>query len=104
MIRKSDSAALRLVTTLIHLALWAQLGVFTRVFLDKFLTLGCSGGWGPCLGGARNPGSAALPPATTTTPPAAVPPACLSSTPLPLCALQPASTSKTCPPTCWAAS
>jgi hypothetical protein len=102
MIRKSDSAALRLITTLIHLALWAQLGVFTRVFLDKFLTLGCSGGWGPCLGGARSSRSAALLPSP---PPAAVPRAVPhSSTEVPICPLQPAYISRIFPPTCWAAS
>ena len=36
---------------LVHLAFWAQLGVLTRVFLDKFFQLGCGGGWGPCIQG-----------------------------------------------------
>ncbi|PRW44982.1 Camphor resistance family isoform 1 [Chlorella sorokiniana] len=53
MLRKRDSAGLRLAITLIHLALWAQLGVATRAFLAKFFTLGCNGGssWAPCLEG-----------------------------------------------------
>lgn len=37
--------------TLMHLALWAQIGVLTRSFLDQFFVLGCKGGWGPCLEG-----------------------------------------------------
>lgn len=49
MARKHESPALRLVVTLVHLALFAELGVATRVFLDKFLVLGCGGGWGPCI-------------------------------------------------------
>lgn len=60
MLRKHESAGLRLAVTLIHLALWAQLGVATRTFLAKFFTLGCpsSGGassWGPCLNGEEEP-------------------------------------------------
>lgn len=53
MLHKRDSAGLRLAITLIHLALWAQLGVATRAFLSKFFTLGCNGGsgWAPCLEG-----------------------------------------------------
>lgn len=51
MLRKHESPALRLVVTLVHLALCAELGVATRVFLDKFMVLGCGGGWGPCIQG-----------------------------------------------------
>lgn len=40
------------VFTVIHLILWAELGVLTRTFLVKFFDLGCQGGWGPCLQGA----------------------------------------------------
>lgn len=59
MLRKRESAGLRLAVTLIHLALWAQLGVATRAFLDKFVTLGCDGGssWAPCLTGKHLPGT-----------------------------------------------
>lgn len=53
MLRKHESSALRLAVTLIHLALWAQLGVVTRAFLGEFFLLGCDGGWGPCLQGVR---------------------------------------------------
>ncbi|KAL4423054.1 hypothetical protein ABPG77_005859 [Micractinium sp. CCAP 211/92] len=51
MFRKHESPGLRLVVTLVHLALFAQLGVATRVFLDKFMVLGCGGSWGPCIQG-----------------------------------------------------
>ena len=40
------------IYTLIHLSVWAQLGVLVRTYLQKFFVLGCSGGWGPCLSGA----------------------------------------------------
>ncbi|EFN56313.1 hypothetical protein CHLNCDRAFT_144735 [Chlorella variabilis] len=52
MVRKRDSSTLRLLITLIHLSVWAQLGVVTRAFLGKFFILGCGGGWGPCLAGS----------------------------------------------------
>lgn len=39
-------------TILVYLAIFSQLGVLTRVFLDKFFRLGCSNDWGPCLDGA----------------------------------------------------
>uniref|UniRef100_A0A1D2A3X0 Fluoride ion transporter CrcB n=1 Tax=Auxenochlorella protothecoides TaxID=3075 RepID=A0A1D2A3X0_AUXPR len=48
------------VLILTHLALWAQLGVLTRIFFSKFFVLGCSGQWGPCLTGGTYYGS--LPP------------------------------------------
>lgn len=53
---KEDNYWFKLAVTLIHLALWAELGVITRTFLDKFLLLGCSGGWGPCLQGEAGGG------------------------------------------------
>ena len=37
--------------TLLHLAIWSQLGVLTRTFVDKFFQLGCNGQWGPCIQG-----------------------------------------------------
>ena len=40
-------------TVLVHLAVWAQLGVLTRIFIDKFFQLGCDGGWGPCVIGQK---------------------------------------------------
>jgi hypothetical protein len=42
-------------TILVYLAIFAQLGVVTRVFLDKFFLMGCNGGWGPCLAGTQPP-------------------------------------------------
>lgn len=39
------------VYTVLHLAVWAQVGVLVRTFLQKFFVLGCGGGWGPCLSG-----------------------------------------------------
>ncbi len=53
MLHKRESSGLRLAITLIHLALWAQLGVATRAFLAHFFTLGCNGdsSWAPCLDG-----------------------------------------------------
>ena len=59
MIHKHDSPLLRLVVTLVHLAVFAQLGVLTRTFLDTLFTLGCGGGWGPCIDGGRPPAYAA---------------------------------------------
>ena len=47
-----------LVLTSLHVALWAQLGVLTRLYLDKLFTDGCQGYWGLCLlseGAARSP-------------------------------------------------
>ena len=35
--------------TILHIALWSQLGVLTRVYIDKFFTNGCIGEWGVCL-------------------------------------------------------
>lgn len=32
-----------------HLAFWSQIGVLTRIYLDKFFLDGCNGGWGLCL-------------------------------------------------------
>ncbi|KAI3426157.1 hypothetical protein D9Q98_008534 [Chlorella vulgaris] len=52
MVRKHESSTLRLIVTLIHLTLGAQLGVLTRTFLSKLFVLGCGGGWGPCLQGS----------------------------------------------------
>jgi len=40
-----------LMYTLLHLSLWAQIGVIVRAYLQKFFVLGCQGGWGPCLEG-----------------------------------------------------
>ena len=37
------------VVTLVHLALWAQLGVLTRIYLNKFFADGCRNDWGVCL-------------------------------------------------------
>ena len=33
----------------LHIALWAQVGVLTRIYLNKFFADGCTGGWGVCL-------------------------------------------------------
>jgi len=46
--------ALVTLRTLVHLAIWSQLGVLTRTFVNKFFQLGCNGGWGPCIQG-ENP-------------------------------------------------
>ena len=35
--------------TVMHIALWSQLGVLVRIYLDIFFTHGCSGKWGVCL-------------------------------------------------------
>ena len=40
-----------LIYTVLHLSLWAQIGVIVRAYLQKFFVLGCQGGWGPCLKG-----------------------------------------------------
>jgi hypothetical protein len=56
MVRKHESSTLRLIVTLIHLTLGAQLGVLTRTFLSKLFVLGCGGGWGPCLQGTSTAG------------------------------------------------
>lgn len=43
--------------SLVYLAFYAQLGVLTRVYLDVFVTLGCSdGSWGPCWVTSNIPG------------------------------------------------
>ena len=34
---------------IIHLAFWAQIGVLTRIYLNKFFDDRCHGGWGVCL-------------------------------------------------------
>lgn len=39
------------LVTLLHLAMWSQLGVLTRTFVGKFFQLGCNGQWGPCVQG-----------------------------------------------------
>lgn len=38
-----------LVSILIHIAFWAQIGVLTRIYLNKFFNDGCQGYWGVCL-------------------------------------------------------
>ena len=53
MLHKHDGPLIRLVVTLVYLAVFAQLGVLTRTFLSTLFTLGCGGGWGPCIDGAR---------------------------------------------------
>lgn len=67
MLHKSESAALRLIVTLVHLALWAELGVASRAFLDQAFTLGCDGGWMPCFQSAPPPPP--LPPPLPACPP-----------------------------------
>lgn len=37
---------------LLHLCLWAQIGVITRIYLMKFFVIGCGTVWGPCLDGS----------------------------------------------------
>eukprot|EP00887_Chlorella_sp_A99_P004152 scaffold23.g4152.t1 len=49
--RKQESTGWRVTVSLIHLALFAEIGVLTRTMVDKLMGLGCSGGWGPCLEG-----------------------------------------------------
>ncbi|KAI8111834.1 hypothetical protein M9435_004332 [Picochlorum sp. BPE23] len=40
------------IYTVIHLSVWAEVGVITRAYLQKFFVLGCGGtSWGPCLAG-----------------------------------------------------
>ena len=76
-VRKHENAKLRLIVTLVHLAVWAQLGVATRAFMGKLFTLGCPpDSWGPCLDGAqgrRDPPTChrppPLPPAAPRRPP-----------------------------------
>ena len=41
--------ARELTVVLIHLAFWSQLGVLTRIYLDRFFSDGCRGTWGLCL-------------------------------------------------------
>eukprot|EP00884_Botryococcus_braunii_P010563 jgi/Botrbrau1/19508/Bobra.0035s0009.2 len=38
-----------LLAVLIHLALWSEVGVLTRLWLDLLVVNGCDGGWGVCL-------------------------------------------------------
>lgn len=52
----SSSSMKQLGLTLLHLAVWAYLGVLARGFLGQFFELGCSGQWGPCLEGKHFPG------------------------------------------------
>ena len=40
---------------LTHLALWSQLGVLTRIYLDKLFSNGCNGSWGICLSSEGGP-------------------------------------------------
>lgn len=41
--------ARELLVVLIHLALWSELGVLTRIYLDRFFSGACSGSFGVCL-------------------------------------------------------
>ena len=41
--------AREVLVVLVHLAVWSQLGVLTRIYLDLFFSNGCTGGWGVCL-------------------------------------------------------
>lgn len=41
--------ARELVVILIHLALWSELGVLTRIYLDRFFSGACNGSFGVCL-------------------------------------------------------
>ena len=49
--------ARELIVVLIHLALWSELGVLTRIYLDRFFSGACSGSFGVCLtsDGAHHP-------------------------------------------------
>ncbi|KAK9813594.1 hypothetical protein WJX73_009190 [Symbiochloris irregularis] len=38
-----------LVSILVHIAFWAQIGVLTRIYLNKSFNDGCQGYWGVCL-------------------------------------------------------
>ena len=49
------------VLLLVYLALFAQLGVITRVFIGKLFDLGCTGEWGPCLEGEHTRNGLRLP-------------------------------------------
>jgi hypothetical protein len=41
-----------LIAVLVHLVVWAQLGVFSRAAIAKFFLMGCDpDSWGPCLQG-----------------------------------------------------
>ncbi len=45
------------VMSLIYLGFYANMGVLTRVYLDRFVTLGCAAtSWGPCWVGNNWPG------------------------------------------------
>ena len=38
-----------LIGTLVHLSVWAQLGVLCREYVSRFFVNGCDGvSWGPC--------------------------------------------------------
>ena len=41
--------ARELAVVLIHLALFSELGVLTRIYLDRFFSGACSGSFGVCL-------------------------------------------------------
>ena len=41
--------ARELAVVLIHLAIFSELGVLTRIYLDRFFSGGCSGSFGVCL-------------------------------------------------------
>ena len=43
------SKARELLVIVLHLSFWAQLGVLTRIYLNKFFSDGCKGEWGVCL-------------------------------------------------------
>lgn len=45
----TPSYAREVVVVLTHLALWSQLGVLTRIYLDALFIGGCNGSWGLCL-------------------------------------------------------
>ena len=40
---------LELLTTGMYIAFWAEMGVLTRIYLDKMFSDACTGYWGFCL-------------------------------------------------------
>lgn len=81
-VRKHENATLRLLVTLIHLSFWAQLGVLTRIMLDKFFQLGCAGSWGPCPQSERAAAAAACAAAASSHRPLARPNCAAPASPL----------------------
>ena len=46
---KAQQQTLELLTTGMYVAFWAEVGVLTRIYVDKVFTDGCTGYWGFCL-------------------------------------------------------